>query len=106
MIVEIPYSSFYSDERKILRQGNSYMVTIPSSFVRAVKTLQDRKLKLINIDNTYLIYFASVLSSDDVNDLLQITLHILEALNTVVKDNTVITEVYQKLANLQESQSK
>jgi len=102
----LPYSSYFSEIRKIIRTGSSYGVTLPSEFVKALETIMDRNLVLFNLNNTYIIVTPLKMSHNDLYDLLQLTLTLLEVLYHNTDENQLIKQdlkkIYEKLLPLQE----
>ena len=102
--MKLPFSSFSTSERTATKTGNSYTTTLPPEFIKALETLQDRKLKLINLNNHYLVYYAIKTSHNELYDLLQLILESLEALHHATERDDVkqvTAEVYERLTNLQ-----
>lgn len=98
-------SSFYSEIRKLTKQGSSHGVTLPSEFVKTLETLEDRNLVLFNLNNTYIIVTPLKMSHNDLYDLLQIALTLLECIyhNTDREDaKQNIEKAYELLVSLQE----
>ena len=102
-MTKLPHSSFFAETRTLIKHGNSFAVTIPVDFV---KTLDERNLKVINLNNNYIICFAEKMSVDDSYDLLQLILTVLEALYAVEREDIkkIIVEAYEKLVELVELQ--
>jgi len=101
----IPHTSFFSEIRRLTKQGTSFGVTLPTDFVKSLETLNVRNLRLLNLNNMYVIYFPEKSSINDHYDLLQLVLTAIEALNTISDDEFVkekLLKVYEELINLQE----
>ena len=98
----LPFSSFTTDERKIVLVGNSNAVTIPAEFVKSLETLKDRRVSLINLNNIYIIIYSSKFANTTQYDLLQVALTILEALYHSTDDKNVKQQFEKAYKQLQE----
>ncbi|WP_456477593.1 hypothetical protein [Geoglobus ahangari] len=102
--MKLPHSSFYSETRRLLKQGKSYGISFPAEFVKALETLGSRDLRVFNLNNTYIVSFAEKTHVNDNYDLVQLILTALEALNTITDDKEAkekIFRAYELIAELQ-----
>jgi antitoxin component of MazEF toxin-antitoxin module len=102
--LKLPHTSFFSQTRKVTKQGTSYGVTLPADYIKSLETLDEKNLKMLNLNNQYIVYFAKKMSVNDSYDLLQLALSVLEALYILEEDREnkkTIERAYETLANLQ-----
>jgi|GEM_PF-5922001 antitoxin component of MazEF toxin-antitoxin module len=105
------YKTIYSEERKVVKIGNSEGITLPPDFVRVLKTLKSDKVRISRLDY-FLIIQPVVFSHNDCYDLLQLIFSSIQAVKTLTDSSEinehnkeeakrVLTECYDKLTPLQ-----
>ena len=101
----IPFIPVETGEHKLFRQGNSWVVTVPHSFVKAAEAIGDRRLRS-TLFGGHLLYDYGVMGGDDIGyDLLSVAFDCLFALYHINEDKEVrkiLERVFERLIVVQE----
>ena len=93
---KIPFIPVEQNNHKLFIQGNSFVLTVPSSFAKSAEVLKDRRIRSYTLKGSLLIYGHEKLCSSSIEyDLLSVAFDCLFAIWHII-DKADVRECIEK----------
>ena len=97
---KIPFIPVEQNNHKLFIQGNSFVLTVPSSFAKSAEVLKDRRIRSYTLKGSLLIYGHEKLCSSIEYDLLSVAFDCLFAIWHIVDEDNVREYIEKAIENL------